>query len=467
MLAIISDLHLCDGTATERNVQPQAFTLALNEIYDQAAPIVAREGSAHIDLVMLGDVFDLLRTERWFEDDDGQPVPLEGRPWGSADAAGHDYRVPEPVILRARAILEKIIQVNEESLAILNGKGKKDDRITVRRILLPGNHDRLALHDEALYARMRQALGAADERTLASEGIFPHHLEMRPYGVLARHGHEWDPWNFEAHEDGRDPTTYSDHEYLGAPIGDPITTELAARLPYEMKRRLAREPGLTDEDRLLVYRRMQRIEDVRPLFASLQWAYVEASKMPDTLGETKGRLVHDAAREVLQALVAGFRKLDFYSAWIHRHHRFFSFGPPDQLAAALRAVELVTPDTLGRLAETFGKALDGATEQDPYRAAAGTEQLAPVGAQGLRFVVYGHTHDPVQAALAAGATQDLYLNSGTFRQRVFRTDDKQGFVGSEHISYLCFFRDDEASTWRRPGDDAGPAYQAWMGARSR
>ena len=38
-----------------------------------------------LDLVFLGDVFDLLRTERWFVSPSGQPVPVEERPWGSAE----------------------------------------------------------------------------------------------------------------------------------------------------------------------------------------------------------------------------------------------------------------------------------------------------------------------------------------------------------------------------------------------
>jgi hypothetical protein len=374
--------------------------------------------------------------------------------------------VPETVILRARSILETIIQVNAESLAILGGKGKKDDRIQVRRILLPGNHDRLALHDGRLYARMREAIGAADERTLGDEGVFPHRVERRDYGVLARHGHEHDVWNFEAHEDGRDVSTYGDEEYLAAPIGDPITTELVARLPYEMKRRLAGESGLSDADKLAVYHRMQRIEDVRPVFAALQWAYAEASAMEGALGAAKGRIVHEAAREVLRTLVTDFRKLEFYQRWAHRHDRILRFDATDQLGAALRALEYVTPDAIERFAKVFGRSVDGALAEDPYRAAAASEALAAVGASGLRFVVYGHTHDPLQAALAAsGGTQDVYLNSGTFRQRIFRTDDRMGFVGSEHISYLCFFREAEAAAWR--GEGGGPAYQMWMGARSR
>ena len=46
--------------------------------------------------------------------------------------------------------------------------------------------------------------------------------------------------------DDVDPADYDDDKYLPAPIGDPITTELAARVPYEMHRRLAHVTALTD-----------------------------------------------------------------------------------------------------------------------------------------------------------------------------------------------------------------------------
>jgi UDP-2,3-diacylglucosamine pyrophosphatase LpxH len=469
MLAIISDLHFCDGTANERNVQPDAFKLALGDIYEMARPIADRDGSATVELVLLGDVFDLLRTERWFEDADGRPVPLAERPWGSAGALDRDYQVPESVIVRARSILETIIAQNQDALAFLSGaRGRIDDRIKLRTVLLPGNHDRLAVRDERLYARMREAVGAEDERTLGAEGIFRHHLAMKQYGVLARHGHEWDPWNFEAFAEGRRPEDYEDEDYKAAPIGDPFTTELVARLPYEMKRRLAGEPALTDEEKRAVYRRLQHIEDVRPLFASLQWAYAEATGMAGMLGPEKARIVRATAADVIHVLVEDFRELDFFNAWVDKHHKIFHFDPPEQLSTLLRALSVVTPDTVGRLGAVFSKVLGDAQPIDHHRAAAATERLAPVGTEGLRFVVYGHTHNPVQAALAAaGGTEDLYLNSGTFRQRVFRTDDKKGFIRSEHISYLAFFRPDEAAAWRAGDGTAGPAYQAWMGARSR
>src|ERR1700679_466320 len=143
MLALISDLHFCDGTATVGNVAPELFALALHEIYEIATHVArARDRPTHVDLVFLGDIFDLLRTERWFVDREGGSVPLAERPWGSAEAAfGHG--VTPVVAARARAILAEILERNADALATLRGERQPPPPgVEVRRLYIPGNHDR-------------------------------------------------------------------------------------------------------------------------------------------------------------------------------------------------------------------------------------------------------------------------------------------------------------------------------------
>ena len=62
------------------------------------------------------------------------------------------------------------------------------------------------------------------------------------------------------------------------------------------------------------------------------------------------------------------------------------------------------------------------------------------------------------------ASQRMSLPQASPYPPVFHTDDRSGFIGSEHMSYLCFFtREEAADGW----NGAGPAYSAWSGARSR
>ena len=78
MLVFISDLHFVDGSAGEHNVPIEAFEIFLEDI-SWAANRLVDDGRnvEEIKIVFLGDIFDLLRTERWF------PFPESERPWGT------------------------------------------------------------------------------------------------------------------------------------------------------------------------------------------------------------------------------------------------------------------------------------------------------------------------------------------------------------------------------------------------
>ena len=197
MLALLSDIHFCDTTAQIGNVATPAFATVLHEIYLRAERVArGLDRPLRLDLVFLGDIFDLLRTERWFEDASGAPVLLAERPWATA-AALQSGPITPAVAARARTILDEAIAANTESLATLRGERRPPpEGVIVRRIYIPGNHDRLYLHDEVLRARILGALGAVDGAGLSAEGIYLHRLQMPEYGLLARHGHEWDFWNF-------------------------------------------------------------------------------------------------------------------------------------------------------------------------------------------------------------------------------------------------------------------------------
>ena len=69
MLIILSDLHLNDGTTGEP-LSPEAFALFADRLRELAMTASWRSDGAYrpierIDLVLLGDVFDLLHSTRW------------------------------------------------------------------------------------------------------------------------------------------------------------------------------------------------------------------------------------------------------------------------------------------------------------------------------------------------------------------------------------------------------------------
>ncbi len=158
----------------------------------------------------------------------------------------------------------------------------------VRRVYIPGNHDRLYLHDAALRERVLAALGAVDGTGLSAEGIFLHRLQMPEYALLARHGHEWDFWNFPSYRPHTVPSEYTDADYLPTPIGDAVTTELAARLPYELGCRLREYKAFSPEEATRIHDLMKRIEDVRPLMSAFHWSYYEVQRLGAKMGPVRG-----------------------------------------------------------------------------------------------------------------------------------------------------------------------------------
>ena len=60
MLVFISDLHFVDGSAGEHNLSPRAFEY----FFDDLVAIATKPSNEikEIKIVLLGDIFDLLRT---------------------------------------------------------------------------------------------------------------------------------------------------------------------------------------------------------------------------------------------------------------------------------------------------------------------------------------------------------------------------------------------------------------------
>lgn len=462
MLALMSDIHFCDATAQIGNVATPAFATVLHEIYARARRLHRlQKKPVHLDIVLLGDIFDQLRTERWFEDACGAPVPLSARPWATA-AALQEGSIAPGVAARARAIIDEAILENKDSLETLRGERRlPPEGVEVRRVYIPGNHDRLYLHDAGLRERILGALGAVDGAGLAGEGIFLHRLEMPEYGLLARHGHEHDFWNFPRYRARATPSEYTDADYLPTPIGDPITTELAARLPYELRRRLGEERSFSPEQANLIHDLMKRIEDVRPLMSAFHWASYEIKRLGVMLGPDRARALDRAFDSTIRTIAADFRRLEFYRAWTAQCRDLGHFGLARALDIILVAMETLG-GRLGGVATQFDRLLAGVDPRDKARTGARRERLDAVGAKGTRLVIYGHTHAPTQAALQAGVqTEDIYLNTGTYRPGVFRNEDGSSFVGWQRLAYTIVHSLEETSYGCAP---LIPRFVEWVGA---
>jgi len=428
MLVIVSDLHFRDGTAGEHNVSTRAVEGFLQSLAVAAQSARARE----VTILFLGDIFDLLRTEMWFD------VPEAERPWGLSGAP------PEALERHAGRILDAILghPVNRETFALLGGRLAEQFPLfpgEPQRIYIPGNHDRLCAQFPSLLRKAAQALGAADDAVR-------HVYRDARYGVVARHGHEWDVFNYEG---GR---SFADEDYVRVPIGDVITTELVAGLPYTIMRhpKIQQLPPATQQ---ALQRNLQQIENVRPLHATLHWLFYQVQQHEWLRG-----VVEDAIDEV----VAHFNGLPFVRDWYRRHDRWPSpLDEADQIQAVLFVLDKFRVTRMGGLL-ALAEALKGIRPRPAEDAA--RKELSGADPD-VYYLVCGHTHQPTQVPIQIGQAADgkpmerVYLNTGCWGTRHVEAADG-GFVSWKQLAYAVFYAEDE-NVGPDPVRRGFPSFETW------
>ena len=445
MLVFISDLHFVDGSAGEHNPPTKAFEY----FFDDLVAIAGKESNTikEIKIVLLGDVFDLLRTEKWF------PYNENERPWGN-DEAGIEKNANE--------IMSAILAHPENNNTFqtirdrLNGLKEDCQKIAQcqlesapRLFYLPGNHDRLANKYSSLRVEVCKCLGIPRTQHNPAEP-FPHEYEDLPYGVFARHGHEFDIFNYES------GASYTLPDYERVPIGDPITTELVARLPYEADLYLQGQ-GMSEAERQPIKARLQEIENVRPLSATIEWILYRVQR-------EKESIVQKAIEAAIVKSVGIFNDLNYVQLWYERHDRWEN--PIDEADKIQTLLLLLSRFSLSALNELLGLVDEvkgmGFLAKDDLLAAA-PQELAQLDPR-FHYVVHGHTHDPLLAALrsvpspSGGSPLDqVYLNTGTWRSRFYQGSVDNSFMSWKNLTYVIFYRDDE-----RPGRKAD--FETWTGA---
>ncbi len=451
MLVVISDLHLVDKTAGDHNVSGEAFKMWSEEI----VALAVEQKVKRLDFLYLGDIIDLIRTTHWLG------VEKEDRPWGDPAINKNPAKITEKCKEHTIDILENIERETHKQLGILSGSGwdkEQDDLlrgagIEVRRAYIPGNHDRL-------YCVIPEVKAWIDEH-LGITGMLPgqslHRLESTEYGVLARHGHEFDVWNFEGYKHNN--YHFDDEDYQRVPIGDPITTEVAAKIPLVVLQNLR---GHVDEEVAQgVYLRLQDIENVRPLYAAFQWAYYQAEKLTGEVNNKKiGEIIRDSIAQVFEEFMA----LPFVEAWLDKHDSLLNPNDEaDKLQNVLKALRLKIPlSVVEAVARFFVK------EDVEYRAGAICEPLLQDPKSGMHYAIYGHTHQFDQLALdVLNGHEKIYFNSGTWRPRLHLTANKREFVEWKEMTYLIFYGHDEDRIKDKEGQPTaihkGSSFENWTG----
>jgi len=427
MLVFISDLHFVDETAGKHNVPANAFKMVFRNLASHAE----RAKSKEVKLVLLGDIFDLLRTERWFG------VPLDERPWGDKKAKMEK---------KTTEIFDEIATKNKDTFELFRNMKDLFKSMDSDIIYIPGNHDRLCAEIPDLKKRIIKHLNLNTNNS----SNFKHSYENVDYGVFGRHGHEFDKFNYEG---GR---KYKDEDYSGIPIGDPITTELIARLPYVLIQRVREEGNLSPEEQDTLQRNFQEIENVRPFSATLAWLLYRVRE---------DRRLKEQIEDSVDQVIDYFNDIPFVEKWYERHDKWYNpFDEADKIQSALYFLEKFKVFSTEKLLELLGK-IKKLSAKDELLEGAKTD-LSYLDNR-IQYVVYGHTHEPIKSPLRVRTVhskiqQQVYLNTGTWRKRHYECKDSEDFISWKEITYLIFYTNKE-----KPNELDLPVFETWTGSLKR
>lgn len=476
MLVVISDLHLTDGT-TGSTIGASAFhdfTQNLRELAydaswrdnraaqanDPAAPDKIYDPIDSFDIVLLGDIFDVIRSTRWT--DDNCPI----RPWPTDDVPDWEMACGEKVEEITNAILannqealgklKAITDSGDEPLKIPQAKDGYPDHqqvfkpLTARIFYLVGNHDWVYLCEGEQYNRIRQRLCEAIGLANDPNRPFPHdlvserhpvlHKLMHDHRVFLRHGDVYDEFNFDEAVGRRDR----------ASLGDALVIELINQFPIEVEAALGNQRHF---DRSFI-EDLKEIANVRPLNSLPAW-------LNSLLERFKEQGMHRATRREVQRVWNQLVENLLSSEFIKNQDKF-GFQPVDKLQLLLRGTRFVAVHRAERvleLGETASRLLSSTL--DHYAHAAASEQW--LTSRRVRYVIYGHTHNQRVVPLDRRTTTDsndeelIYFNAGTWKnlheQTIFSGEGAK-FVNYIVMSYVAFFKDNERS---------GRPFEVWSG----
>lgn len=373
MITLVSDLHLSDDPARSTINVPRLLehlTLVING--------ARRKGVRRLTLVLLGDIFEILRSEVW--------VNREIRPWEDCTPA-HVSAVAD--------IIKRIAAANDTFFAGLAGLLREHDGF-LRLAYIPGNHDRplataMGAEGRVLLLDKLPALNAEDGKTPARPSdALPDRLVDEEHELIAQHGHEFDRAN--RYEEG------------AVAVGDAVVIEFVQRLPMRVRQGLQLDEA--DRESLDF---LDEMDNVRPHSLKALTDWIDANLAgkdkirPRVLAE-----IEKSLGETLAELLSLKERVTFAS---------FE-GVERRVSIMLRALK-------GLQARAGSRALARLLPEDsaapPYPDfALDTLQVSRSLGGNFRYFVCGHTHDPMVVPLDLGPRRDdrvrYYLNTGTWRR---------------------------------------------------
>lgn len=405
MHVFASDIHLTDA-----NTGGVCSDSHLVSFVDRILALAAERRSKKVTLVLVGDIFDLLRSDKWATLWDQE----RSAPWRGMNAKFKHFKNSDAETT-ARQVLEETCnryQAFSQKLAGCTKEGK------LETIYLPGNHDFMVQLDADLRKKVVTFLGLTHDARKA----FPITYANNSASVFALHGNSFDPLNWHRETEG-----------FWA-IGDAIVLRIVNRFPEVACKAVGLNLS-SDIGQLL-----QDVDNVQPLPQLPLWIrWITENNLSIKSARTD---IIKAWNEVVDDFLSlkEFKDKDGYGKSDYKNIR--------------KVFELSTKFKLAELVANSPYLPDG---DGGYRLAA--EQEAKKQTK-YRFVLFGHTHKPtLQPLTYAPEDQNrFYVNTGCSRRLVTKSvgEGARSFVPRRVLSY--FVVDDE-------GDDEMQEryhlYQEW------
>ncbi|MEJ2429998.1 MAG: hypothetical protein P8075_13945, partial [Deltaproteobacteria bacterium] len=158
-------------------------------------------------------------------------------------------------------------------------------------------------------------------------------------------------------------------------------------------------------------------------------------------------------------VIREFNKLSFVKMWYDHHDKWYDFlDEADKIQTVLFLLEKFKIFPLEKLMPLIDKVMK-LVAKDEYQEAAAKE-YAHLDNR-IRYVVYGHTHEPKQVAIRVAGDpalpkEQVYLNTGTWRTRFHKSREDMSFIGWKNLTYTVFYTKEERQT------DV-PTFETWTG----
>lgn len=452
MLVIISDLHLTDGTSGE-TIDDKAFRIFRNRLSDMAYDASWRQDDQkksyykpveQIDILLLGDIIDMIRSEQWNHAIDAI------LPW--TNNRGDDFYA------NIRTIADGVLKNNAKSFAILKGFSEGDIKIPammteatetekkeqkvehhasaekvapkVNIYYMVGNHDWFLYIDDPRMHAIRNdiidALGLANEK----DKPFPYYpfendglLETQEaHRVYAIHGDEFDETNCQ--DSGRD----------GSSVGDVVVIKLLNEIPNQIEKQIRKYPQGrvgTEEDIQDFVKELREIDNLRPYSLAPDWISQVLEEY-----ELDPQFINDSIRDALREMITSFTETPLIAKnksidIVMRIARFF-LGKHFSIS------------DLASIINHFSLSKDDFESYKEYARKLSNEDVG----RDKDFFIMGHTHYPEIVPLSSYMEDGhkrgkIYINSGTWRALHKRGVYDNSFISYKTMTIVAFYKPDE------------------------